>query len=84
MNASGSGAASRTVMGTAVFWGMLVATALGVFVTPALYTFIEWFRGDPKPPAGAAPGSTPSAEAGHGHAPSGHATPSDPTTPGSH
>ena len=29
MLASGAGAASQNVMGTAVFWGMLVATALG-------------------------------------------------------
>ena len=41
----GLGRARRgTVMGTAVFWGMLVATALGVFVTPALYTFVEGLR----------------------------------------
>jgi len=28
-------------MGTSVFWGMLVATALGVFLIPGNYTFIE-------------------------------------------
>jgi hypothetical protein len=28
-------------MGTGVFWGMLVATALGVFIIPGNYTFIE-------------------------------------------
>jgi hydrophobic/amphiphilic exporter-1 (mainly G- bacteria), HAE1 family len=43
MIASGSGAASRSVMGTAVFWGMLVATALGVFFIPSFYVFIESF-----------------------------------------
>jgi multidrug efflux pump subunit AcrB len=31
MIASGAGAGAQNVMGTAVFWGMLVATALGVF-----------------------------------------------------
>jgi NADH:ubiquinone oxidoreductase subunit F (NADH-binding) len=28
-------------MGTGVFFGMLVATALGVFIIPGNYTFIE-------------------------------------------
>ena len=28
-------------MGTGVFWGMLVATALGVFIIPGNYTFVE-------------------------------------------
>ncbi len=54
MKSTGAGAASRTVMGNAVFWGMLVATVLGVFVTPALYTFVEWFYRNRKkapPPA---------------------------------
>ncbi|MGH7265274.1 MAG: efflux RND transporter permease subunit, partial [Candidatus Rokuibacteriota bacterium] len=41
MLASGAGAASQNVMGTAVFWGMLVATALGVFLIPGNYTFVE-------------------------------------------
>jgi hydrophobic/amphiphilic exporter-1 (mainly G- bacteria), HAE1 family len=29
------------VMGTAVFWGMLIATALGVFIIPGNFTFVE-------------------------------------------
>jgi hypothetical protein len=29
------------VMGTAVFWGMLIATALGVFLIPGNFAFIE-------------------------------------------
>jgi len=29
------------VMGTAVFWGMLVATALGVFIIPGNFSFVE-------------------------------------------
>src|SRR5215204_2399214 len=41
MLASGSGSGAQNVMGTAVFWGMLVATALGVFLIPGNYTFIE-------------------------------------------
>ena len=34
MLASGAGAGAQNVMGTAVFWGMLIATALGVFLIP--------------------------------------------------
>jgi HAE1 family hydrophobic/amphiphilic exporter-1 len=65
MLATGSGAASRSVMGTSVFWGMLIATALGLFVTPALYFLVERFRRDPP----AKPG--PDASHGGGHAPAG-------------
>jgi len=49
MTASGSGAASRAIMGIAVFSGMLVATALGVYLTPAFFTFIESFGSRKKP-----------------------------------
>ena len=41
MKASGAGAGAQNVMGTSVFFGMLVATALGVFIIPGNYTFIE-------------------------------------------
>ena len=41
MLATGSGANSRQIMGTAVFWGMLVATLAGVFLIPALYVWVE-------------------------------------------
>ncbi|HXV77452.1 MAG TPA: multidrug efflux RND transporter permease subunit [Candidatus Polarisedimenticolaceae bacterium] len=41
MKASGAGAGAQNVMGTAVFFGMLVATALGVFLIPGNFTFIE-------------------------------------------
>ncbi len=41
MLASGSGAASRQVMGTAVVVGMSIATFFGVFLTPAFFKFIE-------------------------------------------
>ena len=54
--ASGSGAASRQVMGTAVVAGMSVATVLGVLLTPAFFVLIER-RGAGKkahPPATAA------------------------------
>jgi HAE1 family hydrophobic/amphiphilic exporter-1 len=41
MLASGAGAGAQNVMGTAVFWGMLIATALGVFIIPGNFTFVE-------------------------------------------
>ncbi|HEY0459690.1 MAG TPA: multidrug efflux RND transporter permease subunit [Pyrinomonadaceae bacterium] len=41
MKASGAGAGAQNVMGTGVFWGMLVATFLGVFIIPGNYTFVE-------------------------------------------
>ncbi|MBK9168439.1 MAG: multidrug efflux RND transporter permease subunit [Bryobacterales bacterium] len=40
VTASGAGAAARRTMGTAVFGGMLAATALGVFIVPVLYTAV--------------------------------------------
>jgi hypothetical protein len=41
MRASGAGSGAQNVMGTSVFWGMLVATFLGVLVIPGNFTFIE-------------------------------------------
>src|SRR5438046_8560600 len=41
MIASGAGAGAQNVMGTAVFWGMLVATALGVFLIPGHFAFVD-------------------------------------------
>jgi HAE1 family hydrophobic/amphiphilic exporter-1 len=41
MKASGAGAGAQNVMGTAVFWGMLIATAMGVFLIPGNYAFVE-------------------------------------------
>jgi HAE1 family hydrophobic/amphiphilic exporter-1 len=41
MLSSGAGAAAQNVMGTAVFWGMLIATALGVFLIPGNFAFVE-------------------------------------------
>jgi HAE1 family hydrophobic/amphiphilic exporter-1 len=42
--ATGAGAASRRSLGTAVFGGMLVSTALNLFFIPALYVLIEQLR----------------------------------------
>ncbi len=41
MLASGSGSGAQNVMGTAVFWGMLIATFLGVFLIPGNFAFME-------------------------------------------
>jgi hydrophobic/amphiphilic exporter-1 (mainly G- bacteria), HAE1 family len=43
--ASGAGAASRRILGTAVVTGMLAATLLGVFAIPALFVFVERLAG---------------------------------------
>jgi len=51
MLASGAGSASQNVMGTAVFWGMLVATALGVFLIPGNFAFVEGLGRSRKPVA---------------------------------
>ena len=40
MKASGAGAGAQNVMGVGVFFGMLVATGLGVFIIPGNFTFI--------------------------------------------
>ena len=41
MLASGSGAGARRSLGTAVFFGMLIATIFGVIVAPGLFALIE-------------------------------------------
>jgi HAE1 family hydrophobic/amphiphilic exporter-1 len=64
MKASGAGAGAQNVMGTAVFFGMLVATALGVFLIPGNFAFVEGLgraRRAKSEPAAAAP----SAEGAH-------------------
>ena len=42
--ATGAGAASRQSLGTAVFGGMLAATALTLVFTPVFYALIERMR----------------------------------------
>ncbi|HET9293865.1 MAG TPA: multidrug efflux RND transporter permease subunit [Gemmatimonadales bacterium] len=58
MIASGAGAGAQNVMGTAVFFGMFVATALGVFLIPGNFAFVEQL-GRKKEPAGDAPPAQP-------------------------
>ncbi|HET6897630.1 MAG TPA: efflux RND transporter permease subunit, partial [Vicinamibacteria bacterium] len=55
MRASGAGAGAQNVMGTAVFWGMLVATALGVFLIPGNFAFVETVGKKKHAPAVTAP-----------------------------
>jgi HAE1 family hydrophobic/amphiphilic exporter-1 len=56
MLASGAGAGAQNVMGTGVFWGMLVATFLGVFIIPGNFAFVEGLgRGRRAAPRAAVP-----------------------------
>jgi hydrophobic/amphiphilic exporter-1 (mainly G- bacteria), HAE1 family len=41
MLATGSGAASRSTMGTGVVYGMSIATAVGLFLIPVCYVFVQ-------------------------------------------
>ena len=41
MMASGSGAASRSTMGTGVVFGMSIATSIGIFLIPVCYVFVQ-------------------------------------------
>ncbi|MFN0127249.1 MAG: efflux RND transporter permease subunit [Verrucomicrobiales bacterium] len=58
MLATGSGAASRSTMGTGVVFGMSIATAIGLFLIPVCYVVVQKiveFRGKKEPaPAGPA------------------------------
>ena len=69
MRASGAGAGAQNVMGTAVFWGMLVATFLGVFIIPGQLRL----RGaaGPAPQAGEGAGAGSRARAAPDRAPGG-------------
>jgi HAE1 family hydrophobic/amphiphilic exporter-1/multidrug efflux pump len=49
--ASGAGAASRQSLGTTVFFGMGMATLLGIFFIPALYAIIQKIAEKVSPPA---------------------------------
>jgi hypothetical protein len=54
-------------MGTAVFWGMLIATGLGVFIIPGNFTFVEGlgWRRVPRPVTAAPLAAAASHEGGH-------------------
>ncbi len=57
MLATGSGAASRGTMGTGVVYGMTIATAVGLFIIPVCYVFVQGLteRFGKKPAPEAAP-----------------------------
>lgn len=57
--ASGSGAISRQVMGTAVIGGMTAASAIAIFIIPALFYMVEKLRGSKRQSAGLPIGATP-------------------------
>jgi hydrophobe/amphiphile efflux-1 (HAE1) family protein len=44
--AAGAGSAARRMLGTTVVTGMLAATALGIFLVPALFVFMERLAGN--------------------------------------
>jgi HAE1 family hydrophobic/amphiphilic exporter-1 len=52
--ASGSGAASRRILGTVVVTGMLAATLLAIFIIPLLFVLVERLAGHRSPAPGAA------------------------------
>jgi len=54
LDASGAGSVSRRMLGIVVVCGMLAATLLGVFLTPALFVLVEKLGGR-KPHPSAAP-----------------------------
>ena len=56
MLATGSGAASRSTMGTGVVFGMTISTLIGLFLIPVCYVFVQKFtdRKEKNKPAGEA------------------------------
>ena len=64
--ASGAGAAAQTRMGTAVFWGMLIATLVGVFLIPGLFAMVERIGVGKKKEAKVVPAPAPAAAASAG------------------
>jgi len=70
MLATGSGAAARSTMGTGVVFGMSIATAVGLFIIPVCYVFVQRLseRGK-KPKSSVAPEGPTPGEAGPPPAP---------------
>jgi multidrug efflux pump subunit AcrB len=66
MLATGSGAAARSTMGTGVVYGMSIATAVGLFIIPVCYVFVQSLseRGGKKK---SAPAAAPVTEKGGAH-----------------
>jgi len=64
MLSSGAGAGAQSVMGTAVVFGMLIATAAGIFIVPGLFAMVERI-GKGKQVEQADPHAAPGEEGGH-------------------
>jgi multidrug efflux pump subunit AcrB len=58
MLATGSGAASRSTMGTGVVYGMTIATVVGLFIIPVCYIFVQALTERGKKPKPVAQGTT--------------------------
>jgi len=61
--ASGAGSIARQIMGTTVIGGMLAATAIGLFLIPAIFYVVERISGARR---AAAPELTPGEEPAKG------------------
>ena len=59
--ASGAGAGARQVLGTAVVFGMIAATMIGIFIIPVFYVLVQGFAEWLRPPK-ATPAAVPRAE----------------------
>jgi HAE1 family hydrophobic/amphiphilic exporter-1 len=53
--ASGAGSVGREIMGTTVIGGMLAASAIGIFLIPAIFYLVEKLSGAKRPEAGLTP-----------------------------
>ncbi len=53
--ASGAGSVGRQIMGTTVIGGMLAASAIGIFLIPAIFYVVERLSGAKKPEPGLSP-----------------------------
>ena len=53
--ASGAGALGRQIMGTTVIGGMLAASAVGIFLIPAIFYVVEKLSGSRIPAVALAP-----------------------------
>ena len=69
MLATGSGAASRSTMGTGVVYGMTIPTVIGLFLIPVCYVFVQrWSeRGRKARPVAAPPPPAAEPEKGGAH-----------------
>jgi HAE1 family hydrophobic/amphiphilic exporter-1 len=67
MLASGSGAASRSTMGTGVVYGMGISTVVGLFIIPVCYVFVQRLVERGNKPAPAKAPVAPAPETGGAH-----------------